>query len=106
MQRNATCAALAALLLSSAAIGQAIPPPTSDAPMPSADTGSSTSGISAGDAFTRLDDDHDGMVSKKEAKNDKDLVDRWNALDANRDDKLDQAEFAQFETSPSPMRDD
>jgi hypothetical protein len=62
----------------------------------------STSGGS-GEAFTRLDSDKDGMVSKKEASKNKELTSKWDTLDTNKDGKLDQGEFAAFETgAPAP----
>ena len=51
----------------------------------------------AGDKFGMLDKDHDGMVSKAEARKDKDLKGQFDTLDGNKDGKLDQSEFAQFE---------
>ncbi len=72
-------------------------PPSSSSP--------STGGASGGDVFTKLDADKDGMVSKKEASKNKDLTAKWDTLDTNKDGKLDQGEFAAFETtgsSPAP----
>ena len=56
-----------------------------------------TAATNAGDKFGALDKDHDGMVSKAEARKDKDLKGQFDALDGNKDGKLDQSEFAQFE---------
>ena len=53
----------------------------------------------SGDVFTKLDADKDGMVSKKEASKNKDITAKWDTLDTNKDGKLDQGEFAAFETS-------
>jgi EF hand domain-containing protein len=64
-------------------------PPSSAAP----------SAAPSGDVFTKLDADKDGMVSKKEASKNKDLTSKWDTLDTNKDGKLDQGEFAAFETS-------
>ena len=50
-----------------------------------------------GDKFGTLDKDHDGMVSKAEARKDTQLKSQFDALDGNKDGKLDQSEFAQFE---------
>ena len=59
-----------------------------------------TGAISAGTAvrtqFSKLDRNHDGYISKKEAKANPKLYKEWKQADANRDGKLDQAEFAQF----------
>jgi hypothetical protein len=41
------------------------------------------------------------MVSKKEASKNKDLTGKWDTLDSNKDGKLDQGEFAAFETGSS-----
>jgi hypothetical protein len=65
----------------------------------------SPSATGTGDVFTKLDADKDGMVSKKEASKNKDLTSKWDTLDTNKDGKLDQGEFAAFEstgTSPAP----
>ncbi|MEJ2346400.1 MAG: hypothetical protein P8090_13500 [Gammaproteobacteria bacterium] len=48
--------------------------------------------------FGKLDTNHDGYVSKREAKANPALYKEWKRADANHDGKLDQAEFAQFET--------
>jgi hypothetical protein len=91
------------------AIAQISPPPPSSSPSTSPSTGapsssSSPSGASAGgsgETFTKLDSDKDGMVSKKEASKNKDLTGKWDTLDTNKDGKLDQGEFAAFETGAS-----
>ncbi|HET9978270.1 MAG TPA: hypothetical protein VFQ20_12590 [Burkholderiaceae bacterium] len=41
------------------------------------------------------------MVSKKEASKNKDLTGKWDTLDTNKDGKLDQGEFAAFESGAS-----
>ncbi len=43
-----------------------------------------------------LDVDQDGTISKEEASASKAITDAWDSLDANKDDKLDSAEFAQL----------
>lgn len=48
--------------------------------------------------FSKLDTDKDGNVTKKEAAPNKELSKRFEELDANRDGKLNQGEFAKFET--------
>ena len=55
-------------------------------------------------AFTKLDSDKNGMVSKKEASKNKELTSKWDILDTNKDGNLDQGEFAAFEapTSSTP----
>jgi hypothetical protein len=58
-----------------------------------------TPSTGSGDVFTKLDADKDGMVSKKEASKNKDITSKWDTLDTNKDGKLDQGEFAAFETS-------
>jgi len=80
------------------AVAQISPPPPSSPPS-SPSTSPSTS--PSGDVFTKLDADKDGMVSKKEASKNKDLTAKWDTLDANKDGKLDQGEFAAFETPAS-----
>lgn len=79
----AACAGLAAAQIS----------PSQPNPSPSA----APAGAS-GETFTKLDSDKDGMVSKKEASKNKDLASKWDTLDTNKDGKLDQGEFAAFET--------
>jgi hypothetical protein len=54
--------------------------------------------ITAQTRFSKLDTNRDGYVSKREAKANPALYKEWKRADANRDGKLDQAEFAQFET--------
>jgi hypothetical protein len=85
-------------------------PPSSTSPSstspsttsPSSPSSSAPSGGAAGgEQFTKLDSDKDGMVSKKEASKNKDLTAKWDTLDSNKDGKLDQGEFAAFETSGS-----
>ena len=70
------------------------------APPPSTPPGG-TSSRGADDTFTKLDSDKDGMVSKKEASKNKDLAAKWDTLDSNKDGKLDQGEFAAFESGGS-----
>ena len=71
-------------------------------------TGADTSGMTgatsmSGDtgAFGKLDKNRDGSITKKEAASNRDLTKQWDTLDANKDGKLDQGEFAQFEASGS-----
>jgi hypothetical protein len=95
------------------AIAQISPPPPSSSPSTSPSTGSPSTGSpsaspsaggaagASGETFTKLDSDKDGMVSKKEASKNKDLTGKWDTLDTNKDGKLDQGEFAAFETGSS-----
>lgn len=55
----------------------------------------------AGISFSSSDRNADGSISKDEASGMKDLSGRFDDLDANRDGKLDQGEFAKFEASGS-----
>jgi len=43
-----------------------------------------------------LDIDKDGFISKEEALSSKQLSDRWDNLDSNKDEKLDTVEFSQI----------
>jgi hypothetical protein len=93
------------------AVAQISPPPPSSSPSTSPSTGAPSSSTSpsgsasgaagSGETFTKLDSDKDGMVSKKEASKNKDLAGKWDTLDTNKDGKLDQGEFAAFETGAS-----
>jgi hypothetical protein len=76
------------------AVAQISAPPSTPPP-------GGTSSRGADDTFTKLDSDKDGMVSKKEASKNKDLAAKWDTLDSNKDGKLDQGEFAAFESSGS-----
>lgn len=58
-------------------------------------------GVDAGASFSSSDRNADGSISKDEASGMKDLSGRFDDLDANRDGKLDQGEFAKFEASGS-----
>jgi hypothetical protein len=88
--------ALAAVLVSGAALAQGSPTsPTSPSSPPT------SSGSGAGAEYSKLDKDKDGTVSKKEAASNKDLTKQWDTLDVNKDGKLDEAEFAQFQASPT-----
>ena len=86
------------------AVAQISPPPPSSPPGGSTSPSTSPSGGAggaSGDTFTKLDADKDGMVSKKEASKNKDLSGKWDTLDTNKDGKLDQGEFAAFESGSS-----
>ena len=81
-----------------APIGQPSQPSTSPS---STTSGASASGSMSTDTggFAKLDKDRDGNISKKEAASNKDLTKQWDTLDTNKDGKLDQGEFAQFEAA-------
>lgn len=83
-------AALAAAFAFGTAVAQTTPPTSTS---PGADAGT------AGAEYTKMDKDKDGTLSKKEASKNKELTKQWDTLDVNKDGKLDEAEFAQFETS-------
>jgi len=61
----------------------------------------STAPSASPSAFTKLDSDKNGMVSKKEASKNKELTSKWDILDTNKDGNLDQGEFAAFEAAPT-----
>lgn len=94
--------AIAAATVFAGAVGAQTPPigqPTQ--PMtPNTSTSGTGSTMGAAD-FSSVDKDADGTVSKKEAASNRDLTKKWDTLDANKDGKLDQGEFAQFEASGS-----
>ena len=78
--------------------------PVGQPSQPSTSPSSTTSGASGAmssdtGGFAKLDKDHDGNISKKEAASNKDLTKQWDTLDTNKDGKLDQGEFAQFEAA-------
>ena len=56
-----------------------------------------TSGSSTADGFASYDVNQDGVISRTEAATDSSLRSNWTDLDANRDDQLDEGEFARFE---------
>lgn len=77
-----------------------------DAGMPSTGTTGASTPSAASDAqFAKMDKDHDGAISKKEGGKNKDMAKKWDTLDMNRDGKLDQAEFAQFESMSTDKMD-
>lgn len=92
--------ALAAVLVSGAALAQGTSPPSST-PTPTTTPTTTTSGAGAGAEYTKLDKDKDGTLSKKEVASNKDLTKQWATLDVNKDGKLDEAEFAQFQATPT-----
>ena len=64
-------------------------------------TAPATAPATSPSAFTKLDSDKNGMVSRKEASKNKDLASKWDTLDTNKDGNLDQGEFAAFEAAPT-----
>ncbi len=50
------------------------------------------------DLYKKIDTDNDGTINKEEASVIPILSEKWIELDENTDGKLDQAEFAKFET--------
>ena len=61
------------------------------------------SGATAGVAessFSELDTDSDGYLSKEEIRGHTEVSRQWNRIDANQDDRVDEAEFAAFELEP------
>ena len=78
------------------------PSTTPSTESPASQNPSSTSGSTATDPeFAKVDKDHDGKISKKEAASNKDLAKRFNELDTDHDGSLQPAEFARFEAEPS-----
>lgn len=69
------------------------------------DNGSGAAGaggmIGADANLSALDKDSDGMISKTEAKTNKDLMKQFSKLDTNKDGKLSASEYASFEATPS-----
>lgn len=54
--------------------------------------------------MSQLDTDRDGVISQTEAQQHPELAQRFRELDENRDQVLEQAEFARFEVSDIPPR--
>lgn len=55
-----------------------------------------TNEIVNADLLKSLDVDEDGAISKEEAVDSKEITSAWDSLDTNKDEKLDQEEFALF----------
>lgn len=51
----------------------------------------------AGDTYTQLDANQDGMISQEEAQALPPLAEQWTEVDVNADGTVDAAEFAKFE---------
>jgi hypothetical protein len=52
-------------------------------------------------SFEALDTNHDGQISRDEAKKSADVSKKFVQADTNQDGKLDAAEFAALETAPA-----
>lgn len=111
MKAHSLIGVAAAVLFAGAAVAQSPAQPATPAnpatpgsspatPATPATPSSNASGSAAG-GFDAVDKDKDGSISKKEAASNKDLTKKWAALDANKDGKLDNGEFAQFEIEGS-----
>jgi sporulation protein YlmC with PRC-barrel domain len=59
-------------------------------------TGSQTAGVTVS-SFSELDADGDGYLSKDEVAKRTAVIDQWDRIDKNQDDRVDSAEFAAFE---------
>ncbi|UCE88991.1 MAG: EF-hand domain-containing protein [Pseudomonadota bacterium] len=55
----------------------------------------------AGKAFSDLDQDGDGYISRSEATARSDLREHWATVDANKDGQLTESEFSAFEQVPT-----
>ena len=55
-------------------------------------------------SFQDLDSNRDGQITLDEAKKSPDLKANFTQADANKDGKLDAAEFAALEAKPQPMK--
>jgi len=93
--RNTVWTALALALFSSAALA--------GTPMSHDSAGSSNASEAA---FSRLDTNHDGVISEKEAAADKNVAKQFSKADANHDGKLEQSEFAAMTMEPAQHEED
>lgn len=57
--------------------------------------------IAGGTAFSKLDTNHDGKISKQEAAADPAVEAHFSQADANKDGSLERSEFAAMETAPA-----
>lgn len=48
--------------------------------------------------YNQLDENRDGFISNDEAQEMPELAGQWQVTDSNKDGKIDQSEFALFET--------
>ncbi|ALP54028.1 hypothetical protein Tel_13300 [Candidatus Tenderia electrophaga] len=51
--------------------------------------------------YSRLDLDGDGYISKREAQTNPSLAEKFETLDSNQDQRVDEGEFARFEAIES-----
>lgn len=58
----------------------------------------------AGNSFKALDADADGYISATEAATNQDLSTRWNELDKDSNNQLDQSEFSAFEIGTDNLK--
>jgi hypothetical protein len=93
-------AAIASLLATAATAGDY---PREDGAMQAA-SGKNDSTPVSDMRFDKLDTNGDGYLSQREVQQQSDLsetrpglIERWNAADRNRDDRLDKSEFSAFE---------
>lgn len=107
LKRFLAITAVSALAATAGSVGAQSPstsPATTDpatsTPATSPGTPAPEATVQPSEEYTKLDKDKDGTLSKKEARKNKQLSKNWSTLDANKDDKLDPAEFAQFEAMP------
>ena len=54
--------------------------------------------------FQDIDQDQSGFISRSESSVNPTLEQRWDELDRNRDEQLDESEFSVFEQSETPSR--
>lgn len=50
------------------------------------------------ESFNKLDKDQNGYISQQEAKDNKQLLEQWDSVDADADGKLEMSEFSAFES--------
>lgn len=55
-------------------------------------------------SFQDLDANHDGQITPAEAKKSPEVNNKFTQADANKDGKLDAAEFAALETMPKEIK--
>ena len=77
-------------------------PKPMDSNQPPIDMPATSAGVKADSPslFNQLDSNHDGYVSKDEAKRSADVSTRFDSIDANMDGKISPAEFGKAQTKP------
>jgi hypothetical protein len=50
------------------------------------------------ESFNKLDKDQNGYISQQEAKDNKQLLEQWDSVDADADGQLEMSEFSAFES--------